>query len=34
VVLEATHEAALKYIPRSILEEFGSDAIADLGDAD
>ena len=30
VVLEATHEAALKYIPRSVLEEFGSDAITDI----
>ena len=34
VVLEATHEAALKYIPRSILEEFGSDALADIDDTD
>jgi uncharacterized protein (DUF2237 family) len=30
VVLKATHEAALKYIPRSVLEEFGSDAITDI----
>lgn len=30
VVLEATHEAALKFIPRSVLEEYGTDALADL----
>lgn len=30
VVLEATHEAALKYIPRSVLEEYGSDAFEDI----
>ena len=34
VVLEATHEAALQYIPRSVLEEYGSDAIADAEDSE
>ena len=34
VVLEATHEAALKFIPRSVLEEFGFDAIIAIEEAD
>ena len=32
VVLEATHEAALQYVSRSVLEEYGADAMAEEGE--